>query len=80
MDEAYKDMGSIDVRLIEEMAELTHILCKAKRFGWFNWHPKDKDKTPNYRLVLDEMLDVTTCIDDMRKYILLELKEERDET
>lgn len=44
MDPRYNKKGDRITNTIKECAELIHILCKVKRFGWFNYHPDDKDK------------------------------------
>ncbi len=53
------DDQSPEERIIEECAELIQAVQKAKRFGWENWHPEDKDKIPNWSLVLNEMTHVS---------------------
>lgn len=50
------------MRLIEELAELQHALCKAERFGWDNVY---RD-TSNKKWVEAEMLDV---LEQMRHVI-----------
>lgn len=69
MDDKYKPMGDLKTRTIEECSELIHILCKVERFGWKNHHPTDKNKTPNWQLVLDEMDDVKGRLFELQKYI-----------
>jgi len=69
MDDKYKNIGSIRIRLMEECSELIQIICKAERFGWENHHPEDIMKTPNFDLVHREMDDVYHCIEEMEKRI-----------
>lgn len=69
-DPRYKNVGEIETRVIEECSELIQILCKVKRFGVRNWHPDDKLKTPNYKLVQKEIKDV--------KQVLIELERDYD--
>ncbi len=45
------------MRLIEELAELQHALCKAERFGWDHTAPKYPERT-NRNYVAAEMCDV----------------------
>jgi len=66
MDVKFDKTGSIETRTIEECSELIHVLCKAERFGWTNYHPEDEYQVPNYQLAINEINDL-----DRR---LLELK------
>ena len=52
----YKDIGPVEIRLIEEAAELIQAVTKAARFGWGNHHP-DREET-NRELVLLGMVDI----------------------
>jgi hypothetical protein len=62
----YKNTGSPVTRLIEECAELQMALCKAERFGWFNWHPDHSERT-NMDDVKAEMSDVVEAIERMQE-------------
>ena len=35
----YKKRGPVEVRLIEECAEVIQAVTKGQRFGWDNWNP-----------------------------------------
>jgi hypothetical protein len=63
----YKTRGTPEIRLIEECSELIQMLCKAKRFGWSNYHPDDAAKIQNFDLVLNEIKDVEQSIGDFKK-------------
>lgn len=54
-------------KLIEECAEVIHAASKAKRFGMSNWHPKSKEK--NSTRLLEELIDLTSSIEDIKKDI-----------
>lgn len=69
MHPKYKDIGSIEDRLIEEMAELTKEICKARRFGYENYHPDDPDKITNKTKIEEEMSDVVSRIQEYREYL-----------
>lgn len=58
MNPKYAEEGTIEIRLIEELSELIRELCKADRFGWYNWHPDDPNKIPNKQRVIEEIDDV----------------------
>jgi NTP pyrophosphatase (non-canonical NTP hydrolase) len=45
------------MRLIEELSELQHALCKAERFGWESTPPRFPERT-NKQYVKAEMEDV----------------------
>ena len=57
----YENIGDPITKLIEECSEVIHILCKIKRFGYNNFNPDDKNKTPNHRLLELEMFDLNTA-------------------
>ena len=59
MDKKFSHIGDPITNLIEECAELIQALTKAKRFGLYNFHPKDPKETPNIRKIMDEWNDVT---------------------
>ena len=63
-DERFKKFGSPEDCLIEECAELIHIISKGKRFGWGSYHP-DKIQD-NAELTLLEMDDVERRINELR--------------
>jgi len=66
MKAKYADIGSINVRCIEECAELIHILCKVERFGLENFHP-DKPEVKNWQLVLQEIEDVERLFGTLKR-------------
>ena len=55
-------IDKLAIHTIEECAELTHIIVKSLRFGWFNYHPNREDKIPNIINILKEIKDVKECI------------------
>ena len=68
-DEKKKYQRDPITHLMEECAELIQILCKVQDFGWNNWHPDDKEETPNFKLVLKEIGDVKKRIIEMEEHI-----------
>ena len=65
MDDKYKDVGDPYTHVEEECAELIKAICKTRRFGLYNWNPKDPDKTTNKELILREMTDVKIRISEL---------------
>ncbi len=64
----YEKKGSRTIHLIEECAELIHILSKAHRFGMLAYHPDDLSKTSNYELILREIEDVEKRIKEFKEW------------
>lgn len=62
----YKHVGSPMTRLIEECAELQQALCKANRFGWFNFNP-DRPERTNMDDVQAEMDDVVEAMERLQE-------------
>ena len=56
------------MRVVEECSELIQALCKAERFGWFNFHP-DRPSSTNMDDVLSEMVDVRETINTLDAHI-----------
>lgn len=56
-------------RAIEECAELIQALIKVERFGWFNYHPLDVDRTTNMELVRREADDVRNALDRLDNHM-----------
>ena len=68
MDTRYRNVGSVSVRLIEELSEMIQIICKADRFGWLNYHPNDEKQTPNIELLKKEYEDVKRIWEELMKF------------
>jgi hypothetical protein len=62
----YKNTGTEEDKLIEECSELIKAICKARRFGYDNFHPLSTPEDTNRVNVLSEMIDVECCITDLR--------------
>ncbi len=58
----YKNVGSPEAKVIEEVGELLQAMMKADRFGWFNHHPERPGRT-NMDDVKYEMNDVVEAIE-----------------
>lgn len=60
-----------EMKVIEEMAELTHAICKAERFGWFNYHPDGWVRENNLLTVEHEIDDVREALDNLERKLRL---------
>lgn len=79
MNEKYIDIGELDDKVIEEASEVIKAICKIKRFGLLNFHPKHPERN-NLTDVLDEIVDLRYALDRYEESLLkdrfVELKEE----
>lgn len=48
--------------LMEECAEVQHIIGKIIRHGYESYHPLDEDKTPNRKLLEKELGDLSFAV------------------
>ena len=74
----YKDVGTPEARLMEEIGELLQAMGKADRFGYFSSHP-DHPERINKMDVLDEMYDVQEAIKNLREH-LYQLEKDDEES
>ena len=70
MDGKYKDVGEIEDRVIEELGEVIQAISKARRFGYFNWHP-DRPVSNNLSEILDEIKDAERLLKSYKKSLKL---------
>lgn|GEM_PF-3340062 len=61
IDPKFIELYTRQRKVIEECSELIQAICKADRFGWFNYHP-DRPRVTNLTHVRDEMDDVVEAI------------------
>ncbi|MGD9157032.1 MAG: hypothetical protein PVG39_01375 [Desulfobacteraceae bacterium] len=57
------------VHLIDEMAELTHAILKANKYGLFNFHP-ERPNSNNLIELVHEICDVEEKLDAVKKSLL----------
>jgi hypothetical protein len=71
-----RKQGSVEVRLMEECAEVIQATSKGIRFGWNNFHPGSN--VGNCQIVESEMRDLVTIWNEFAKnYNLQTLKWEK---
>lgn len=60
-------------KILEEMAELAHAIFKARRFGYFNFHPGVEgfrtDRDFNIEKIKREMDDVIEALENYSKHL-----------
>ena len=69
MNKLYWNTGTPPVQLIEECAEVIHIICKGERFGWNNFNPYDCKKLTNYSAALNEIEDLEKRIIKFKQWV-----------
>ncbi len=64
----YKDIGSPEINVIEECAELIKIICKAERFGIDSVNPnlEPLEVNTNRERILQEIQDVVDRCDILK--------------
>jgi hypothetical protein len=75
----YKYIGHILTRCVEEMSELTQEICKANRFGLFNYHPKEPEIL-NINRIREEMRHVRERLDELFNWLDIQEKERVEKT
>ena len=63
-DPIYKNIGSPEIRAIEECGEVIQAITKGMRFGWFNFHP-DRPGSSNLIELWMEFEDLKKSIKDI---------------
>ena len=63
--EGYEKIGHVSDRVIEECSELIKAICKARRFGLYDFHPK-RPESNNQIEILTEIKDVERVIAEYR--------------
>jgi len=66
----YEKIGSPEDKVIEEAAELIKEIMKARRFGYFSYHPDDERRTTNLNRIKMEMDDVVKKFNEYEKYLM----------
>ena len=54
-----KFIDNLVTETIEESSEIIQVLCKLQKFGFYDFHPDDKDKTPKCKDKVVEVVNET---------------------
>ena len=60
-DPKFENIGTPEDKAIEECSELIKEICKARRFGYYNFHPDEPEKL-NIDRMLYEIQDVRKAL------------------
>ena len=80
MNENTKHFGSAEDNVIQECAEVIHIICKAKNFGYKSCHPKEPGVS-TAELVLNEIADLEYRLKELKpllRHIVIQFGEEKN--
>lgn len=61
-DPKFENIGMPEDKVIEECSELIKEICKARRFGYFNFHPLEPMRK-NIDRILSEIQDVRKTLE-----------------
>ena len=75
-DPKYKNIGEPETKVQEECSEVIKAICKAQRFGWFNYHPDDIGYN-NICRIEDEMDDLIETWGKLKQKFTILRKEKR---
>ena len=73
----FENIGTPEDKAIEECSELIKEICKARRFGYFNFHPSEPDKI-NIDRILYEIVDVQKTLNALESKLLTMKYEEKE--
>lgn len=62
----YKAMGPLEIKMIEEAAEVLQALCKGIRFGWDKYNPEDPQHAGNEAQLEYEMNDLNEAYHEFK--------------
>lgn len=72
---AFKNIGTMEDKIVEELSELIQAICKAKRFGYFEGNPFVRPFKSNYMRINEEMQDVSDRLAEYKEYMYKLFKE-----
>ena len=61
--------GTPAINLIEELSELTKVICKGERFGYDDANPLVENSLTNRQKIMLEIADVESALANFKKFL-----------
>lgn len=69
MHEKFVKYGTPPIKLIEEMSELTQVICKGERFGYDDHNPLIENSPSTRQNIYEEIADVEIALENFKRWL-----------